>query len=69
MSLFFEPLACIGTPIGSPLTEDVVAQPGCVSAPVVRFTTASPRGLTKSAVVYSAGQFFFEFFLVEVIFL
>ena len=56
--LFSYPLACIGTPVGSPLTETVVAQAGCVSAPVVRFTTASPKGLTKSAVVYSAGQSF-----------
>jgi hypothetical protein len=35
-----------------------VAQPGCVTAPVVRFTTASPKGLTQSSIVYAAGQFF-----------
>ena len=33
-----------------------MAQPGCVTAPVKRFTTASPKGLTKSSIVYSAGQ-------------
>jgi hypothetical protein len=46
--------ACIGQPINSTVSEMVVAQPGCVAAPIVSFTTTSPKGLTKSAIVYDS---------------
>ena len=42
--------ACIGTPIGSNVTEYVIAQIGCTGKSITEFTTNSPVGLTKSAI-------------------
>ncbi|CAF2044880.1 unnamed protein product [Rotaria magnacalcarata] len=46
--------ACIGQPINSTVSESVVAQPGCITAGIIRFTTSSPTGLTMSAITHDS---------------
>jgi hypothetical protein len=46
--LFF--LACIGTPIGSNVTEYVVVQVYCPGKTIIDFITSSPIGLIKSTI-------------------
>ncbi|CAF2851074.1 unnamed protein product [Rotaria sp. Silwood2] len=42
--------ACIGTPIGSNVTEYVIAQIGCTGKTIIDFTSSSPVGMTKSTI-------------------
>ncbi|CAF3771940.1 unnamed protein product [Rotaria sordida] len=42
--------ACIGTPIGSTVSEYVIAQIGCSGKTIIDFTSSSPVGMTKSTI-------------------
>ncbi|CAF3285324.1 unnamed protein product [Rotaria sp. Silwood2] len=42
--------ACIGTQIGSNVTEYVIAQIGCTGKTIVDFVSSSPVGMTKSTI-------------------
>ena len=54
--------ACIGTPIGSNVTEFVIAQVGCSGKSIIDFTTTSPVGLRKTAIQNpSTGIYIFTF--------
>ncbi|CAF4309628.1 unnamed protein product, partial [Rotaria sp. Silwood2] len=43
-------IACVGTPIGSNVTEYVIVQVYCSGKSIVDFITSSPVGLTKSEI-------------------
>ncbi|CAF0805972.1 unnamed protein product [Adineta ricciae] len=43
--------ACIGTPIGSNVTEYVIVQVGCTGQRIVEFVSTSPIGMKKSAIL------------------
>ncbi len=47
-------LACIGTPIGSNVTEYVIVQVYCSDHPIVDFVTTTPVYMTKSAILNSS---------------
>ncbi|CAF3704333.1 unnamed protein product [Rotaria sp. Silwood1] len=42
--------ACIGTPIGSNVTEYVIAEVGCTGKTIIDFTSSSPVGMKKSVI-------------------
>ncbi|CAF2051870.1 unnamed protein product [Rotaria magnacalcarata] len=42
--------AYIGTPIGTNVTEYVIAQVGCTGKTIIDFTSSSPVGMTKSTI-------------------
>jgi len=51
-------LACIGTPIGSNVTEYVIVQIYCPSHPIVDFVTSTPAFMTKSSILNpSTGEY------------
>lgn len=47
---YFVFAACIGTLVGSNVTEYVIVQIGCSGKTIVDFTTNTPVGMTKSAI-------------------
>jgi hypothetical protein len=65
-------LACIGTPIGSNVTEYVIVQIYCPTHPIVDFVTTTPAFMTKSSILNpSTGEYkichLFCFFHLSVI--
>ncbi len=44
-------LACIGTPVGSNVTEYVIVQTYCANQPIADFVTSTPAFMTKSAIL------------------
>ncbi|CAF4728373.1 unnamed protein product [Rotaria socialis] len=46
--------ACVGQSINLTVSESAVAQPGCTTAGIIRFTTSSRTGLIKSAITYDS---------------
>lgn len=44
-------LACIGTPIGSNVTEYVIVEVYCSNKTIIEFITSSPVGMEKSAIL------------------
>lgn len=49
-------LACIGTPIGTSVTENVIVQVYCPGKSIVDLITSSPVGLTQSAITQTASS-------------
>jgi hypothetical protein len=44
-------LACIGTPVGSNVTEYVIVQTYCANQPIIDFITTTPAFMTKSTIL------------------